>query len=385
MALAAQGFATPRPAAGTRLDARHLRRGVSAAGLLQIDSVNVLVRSHELPLFARLGPYPRGLLARLAYRDRELYECWAHMASFAPVAVEPLLRWKAARHRAVPWAIARDQPDLVQAVLAEVAARGPLSAGELSVGTRSSGSWWGWGEAKTALEWLFLVGDVAVRERRANFERVYDLTERVLPAAVLGAPTPEPEAAQRALVRYAAARLGVATVRDLADYFRLKVGDVRPRLSELVEDGAVVPVAVKGWSDPALLDPSAAIPRRVGARALLSPFDSLIWDRARLERLFGVHLRIEIYTPAPLRVHGYYVLPFLLGERVVARVDLKADRQAGRLLAPAIHSEGTHDRDAVCAALAAELGEMARWLDLPGGVEVGERGDLADPVRARLP
>ena len=383
MALAAQGFATARPAAGARVDMRQVRRAVAHAGVLQIDSVNVLVRSHELPVFARLGPYPREALTRLAYRQRELFEYWGHMASLVPVRLRPLLQWRMDEERMAPWAIVRDQPAFVDAVRTEIKARGPLTAAELPMGTRNQGPWWGWGEAKMALEWLFWVGEISCVERRGNFERVYDLTERVLPAEVLNLPVPSPADSHRELLRFSADRLGVGTARDLADFFRLKVTAARPRLAELVEEGALVPVRVEGWREPAFLAAGAAAPRRVRGQALLSPFDSLVWERSRVERLFGMHLRIEIYTPAPRRVHGYYVLPFLLGERLVARVDLKADRRAGHLLVPGAHAEpGSHPEE-VATPLAAELSEMARWLGLTE-VRVGTRGDLAGALQ-RVP
>jgi uncharacterized protein YcaQ len=270
--------------------------------------------------------------------------------------------------------LGRRRRTYVDAILAEVAERGPLAASELSQGGRGRGSWWGWSEGKTALEWLFWSGRVTTATRR-RFERVYDLTERVLPPAVLGAPTPTEEEAHRSLVRLAARALGVATARDLRDYFRLDAADTRPRLAELVEAGELIPVRVEGWSDPAYLDPAASLPRGVGARALLSPFDSLVWDRPRTERLFGFHYRIALYTPAHLRAHGYYVLPFLLGETLVARVDLKADR-AGRVLrVPAAHAENGVSRRSVAAPLIDELRAMAAWLGLER-VETSSRGGL---------
>ena len=386
IALAAQGFAEPRPSGPA--DMRHLRRVLRRLGLLQIDSVNVLVRAHYLPLFSRLGPYDRNLLDSAAYagRRRTLFEYWGHEASFLPVSLHPLLRWRMARAERGEGVygslarLARERRPFVEAVLAEVAARGPLSAGELSLGGRGQGSWWGWSEGKRALEWLFWAGRVTTATRR-GFERVYDLTERVLPASVLAAPTPSVEDAQRELVRIAARALGVASERDLRDYFRLDVSDARARVAELVEAGELLPVQVEGWAQPAYLDPTARRPRRVEARALVSPFDPLVWERSRAERLFGFRYRLEIYTPAHKREHGYYVLPFLLGDRLVARVDLKADRGAKRLLVHAAHAEERMDRAAVAAALGEELRAVAQWLDLDR-IEVGERGDLAPLLRA---
>ncbi len=269
----------------------------------------------------------------------------------------------------------------VQAILAEVAERGPLTASELSSGGRGRGSWWGWSEGKTALEWLFWSGQVTTAARR-RFERVYDLTERVLPPTILAAPTPSEEDAHRALVGIAARALGVATARDLRDYFRLDATDTRPRLAELVEAGELMPVRVEGWKDPAYLHPAARIPRAVDARALLSPFDSLVWERQRTERLFAFHYRIALYTPAHLRSHGYYVLPFLLGDRLVARVDLKADRAARVLRVPSAHAEAGANRRRVAAALVPELRAMAAWLGLDR-VETFARGGLLRAGRYR--
>jgi uncharacterized protein YcaQ len=386
VALAAQGFTDPRPV-GTP-DRRHLRRVLSRVGLLQIDSVNVVVRSHYLPLFSRLGPYPVSLLDRAAYADHELFEYWGHEASLVPVALHPALRWRMARaaeHFATwgrPARLAQERPDYIAAVLAEVTARGPIGAGELDgERPRSTGPWWDWHDGKVALEWLFWTGQVTTAERR-GFERRYDLTERVLPRAVLDAPTPSVEDGQRELVRVAARAHGVATEADLRDYFRLSPGDSRSRVSELVETGELLPVTVRGWRQPAYLHRDAKLPRWVRARALLSPFDSLIWERSRTERLFGFRFRLEIYTPAPKRVHGYYVLPFLLGDRLVARVDVKVDRPTGTLRALASYAEvGAPPETA--AELAAELGALAGWLGLQR-VEVHDRGDLAAEL-GRMP
>jgi uncharacterized protein YcaQ len=384
IALGAQGFAEPRPAG--RVDARHVRRTLDRVGVLQIDSVNVLVRSYELPLFARLGPYPRPLLTDLVERRRELFEYWAHEASFVPVELHPLLRWRMEAAAGHAWGrmtrMGRDLPEYVAAVLREVTERGPISSAELTDGGEKSGPWWGWSKGKTALEWLFWAGDLTSAGRGPNFERRYDLPERVLPAAILDAPTPPIEDAHRQLLLRAARHHGVGTARDLADYFRIKIPTARPRLLELVEEGALVPVQVDDWKEIAYLHPDARRPRRITAHALLSPFDSLIWERSRVERLFGVKIRVELYTPAPKRVHGYYVLPFLLGDAIVARVDLKSDRKASRLLVQGAYSEDGHGDD-VAVALASELRSMATWLGLDD-VEVKPRGDLANVLRLTL-
>ena len=380
IALGAQGFAEPRPTG--RVDARHVRRALDRVGVLQIDSVNVLVRSYELPLFARLGPYPRPLLTDLIERRRELFEYWAHEASFVPVELHPLLRWRMEAAAGHAWGrmarMGRELPDYVAAVLAEVAERGPISSSELTDGGQKSGPWWGWSKGKTALEWLFWAGDLTSAGRGPNFERRYDLPERVLPATVLDAPTPPIEEAHRQLLLRAAKHHGVGTARDLADYFRIKIPAARPRLHELVEQGAV-PVQVGDWKEIAYLHPDARRPRSINACALLSPFDSLIWERSRAERLFGVRIRIELYTPPPKRIHGYYVLPFLLGDALAARVDLKSDRKASRLLVQAAYTEEGHGDD-VAVPLAAELRAMATWLGLDA-VEVKPRGDLAPALQ----
>lgn len=388
-ALAAQGLARPRPPGP--VDVVRLRRAIERMGLLQIDSVNVLVRSHYLPLFSRLGPYPRDLLDRAAYagRRRGLFEYWGHEASLLPVALHPLLRWRMERAAAGQGTygglarIARERPDYVARTLAEIRDRGPLTAGELAEGGRGGGSWWGWSEGKRALEHLFWAGLVTTAARRAGFDRVYDLPERALPSAVLAAPTPPPAEARRGLLLVAARALGVATARDLRDYFRLDPADAAAGLAELVEAGSLLPAQVEGWAHPAYLHPDARLPRRAEGRALLSPFDPLVWERARAERLFGFRYRLEIYTPAERRIHGYYVLPFLLGDRLVARVDLKADRPARVLRVQAAHAEPGVDPPAVAAALADELGLMARWLGLDAVAAAGP-GDLSPALSAQL-
>jgi uncharacterized protein YcaQ len=392
IALAAQGFADRRPVG--RVDARHIRRVLDRIALLQLDSVNVFCRSHYLPLFARLGPYPRELLDRMSahgtapVRRRELFEYWAHEASLLPVNLQPLLRWRMASVDSTAWGgmlrVARDSPHGVVETRALVAARGPIRANATSVQRppRVPGEMWNWHDGKRALEYLFWAGEVTAA-RRVNFERHYDRTDRVLPAGVLATPTPAVEDAQRELVRIAARALGVATEPDLGDYFRLPRAESKARVAELVAGGELEAVTVQGWAAPAYLWPGARQPRRVGARALLSPFDSLIWFRDRTQRLFGFRYRIEIYTPAARREYGYYVLPFLLGEHLVARVDLKSDRQAGVLLVQGAYLEPGHDARCVAAQLAAELRVTADWLGL-GDVRVAGRGDLAPGLASAL-
>jgi uncharacterized protein len=364
IALAAQGFAVPRPSDPGR---RHLRQLFERLGAVQMDSVNVLARAHFLAPFSRLGAYDPAVLDDLAYhkRPRELFEYWGHEASLMPVALQPLLRWRMAQAERFDagWShvreIARKQPRFIEGVLRQVRERGPIAAGELIEAGKSTGSWWGWSDGKRALEWLFWAGKITTAERR-GFERLYDLPERVLPGEILAMPTPPEEEAQRELLRIAARAHGVATERDLRDYFRLSPAESKSRIADLVENGELRPVEVEGWKQQAYLNPSAKIPAKVNARALLSPFDSLIWERARTQRLFDFNYRLEIYTPAHKRVHGYYVLPFLYGDRLVARVDLKSARKDGAL---DVHYEEHVDANDVVEPLAAELREMADWLD----------------------
>ncbi|HMO00760.1 MAG TPA: crosslink repair DNA glycosylase YcaQ family protein [Miltoncostaeaceae bacterium] len=381
IALGAQGLAGPRP--GGRVDRRHVRRVLDRVGLIQIDSVNVLVRSQELPLFARLGPHPRDVLPRMA-ADVELIEYWCHEASLLPIATWPLMRWRMRSPDGV-WkgvhAIGREAPGLVDEVLAFVTERGPLTVGDLPEPGRRSSSMWGWSQGKRALEYLFWSGALTARRRPSDFARVYDLTERVVPRQVLALPAPDEPGAKRELLLMAARSLGVASLQDLCDYHRINVPRARPLVEGLVEDGLLREVTVEGWDRPAFMHPDAAVPRAARARALLSPFDSLVWFRPRTERLFGFRYRLEIYTPAHKRTHGYYVLPFLLGDRLVARVDLKADRAAGALLVRAAHAEPGEATGATAEALAAELALMAGWLGL-GSVRVAPRGDLAPLLEA---
>jgi uncharacterized protein YcaQ len=386
IALAAQGFADKRPAKPTR---RHLIATIERLALLQIDSVNVVSRSHYLPLFSRLGAYPRSLLEDLAWgRKPALFEYWGHEASLMPLELQPLLRWRMddARQGVGVWKgvakfLAEHRP-FIDKALAAIHDRGPLSAGELELGERGQGGWWGWSEAKRATECLFWAGELTTATRRGTFERVYGLPETVLPKAVWSAPTPPRDEAHRILLRRAARAMGVATERDLRDYFRMGVVEARRGVAELVEAGDLTPVTVEGWDQPAYLAPDAQRPRAVKANALLSPFDNLIWFRERAERLFDVRIRLEIYTPAHKRTHGYYVLPFLQGEAITARVDLKADRKAGLLRVLAAHREPAANA-ATAALLAVELKLRANWLGL-AGVAVASNGDLAPTLAVQI-
>jgi uncharacterized protein YcaQ len=386
IALAAQGFAESRPETPTR---RHLTAAIERLSLLQIDSVNVVSRSHYLPLFSRLGAYPRPLLEDLAWGKKPaLFEYWGHEASLMPLDLQPLLRWRMedARQGVGVWkGVARflaEHRPFIDKALAAIHERGPLSAGELELGERGQGGWWGWSEAKRATECLFWAGELTTATRRGTFERVYGLPEKILPKAIWSAPTPSRDEAHRILLRRAARALGVATERDLRDYFRMGLADARRGVSELVESGDLIPAEVEGWVQPAYLAPDVRRPRKITANALLSPFDNLIWFRERAERLFDVRIRLEIYTPAHKRTHGYYVLPFLQGEAITARVDLKADRKAGLLRVLSAHREPAANA-ATAAALAAELRLMAAWLGL-AGVAVAASGDLAPALASTL-
>lgn len=379
IALAAQGFGRPRPTAPGR---RHLLSTIEALGVVQIDSVNVVSRSHYLPLFSRLGSYDRTLLEDLAWgRKPALAEYWAHEASLTPLSTLPLLRWRMAdaAEGVGVWkgvaAFLRSHADFIQKALDAVAERGPLAASELDLGAKGQGGWWGWSEGKRAMECLFWTGRLTTATRRGSFERVYGLPERVLPKAIHDTPTPDRAEACRQLLAISARAMGVATERDLRDYFRLGLADARQGVADLVEAGVLEQVAVKGWNQPAYLWPAARRPRSIKASALLSPFDNLIWFRERTERMFGVRVRLEIYTPAHKRTHGYYVLPFLQDEAITARVDLKADRKAGKLLVLAAHAE-PEANDETAARLAQELSLMASWLGL-SAVEIRPSGDLA--------
>ncbi|MBV9910581.1 MAG: YcaQ family DNA glycosylase, partial [Hyphomicrobiales bacterium] len=334
-------------------------------------SVNVLVRAHYMPAFSRLGPYDRSLIDAAAWggrKKRRLFEYWAHEASLLPLSLHPLLRWRMARAERgeAGWKglrlFAGQRRAEAQGFLKRIRDEGPSAASDFEENRGRSG-WWEWGDAKQALEWLFWAGHITTATRRGSFERVYDLTERVIPAEILSLPTPDENEAHRALIERAAQALGVGTAQDLRDYFRLGPAGARQAIETLVEAHVLEPVEVPGWAHLAYLHRDARRPRRISARALLAPFDPLVWERSRALRLFDFHYRIEIYTPADKRQHGYYVLPFLLGDRLVARLDLKADRQAGRLLVHAVHLEPNAPSDAM-DAISEELQAMADWLGL---------------------
>jgi uncharacterized protein YcaQ len=392
IALAAQGF-TDR--AHSVPSMRTFDRTLERTGVLQVDSVNVLQRAHYMPLYSRMGPYDVDLLRRAAERrPRRVVEYWAHVQALMPVDLWPLMRHRMDHYRSErgKWGFTADA-DLEPRVLAAVRDRGPVTARDLeqefSSGPRTKDNWgWNWSESRKVLDYLFLVGDVAIAGRNSQFEVVYDVPERVLPAAVLDAPTPTPQDAVTELVRRAARSHGVASGNCLADYYRFRLQpapgkpSAKVAIDQLVESGELTPVTVQGWKRQAYLHRDARLPRRIGARALLSPFDPVVWERARAEALFDFFYRIEIYVPAEKRLHGYYVLPFLLGDRLVGRVDLKADRASRTLLVPgAFAEEGAPAETA--EELAVELRRLAGWLGLDD-VVVGRHGDLSEAVRVAL-
>ena len=367
LALAAQGFDKPRSKSkSSTADAVEV---IKKLGVIQIDSVNVLVRSQELPLFARLGDHDRNAINK-ATAQSKIFEYWGHEAAILPVEIQPLFRWKmnAARTGKIKhWGLTSfyaDNKAFVKRILKHVEANGPVTARELSTRTTKKSSWWDWDEAKTALEYLFLTGQLMSRGRGSDFARIYDITERVLPAKIVNTPTPtENEARKQLLVRAAKAQ-GVATLTDLADYYRQKTAVIKPLVNELIEQGELREVTVNTWVEKAFVHRSAKLPKKLYATALLSPFDSLVWCRPRNERLFDFHYRIEIYTPKEKRKFGYYVLPFMMNGELVGRVDLKADRANAKLLVQSVHTEKGIKRASINGALTDELRALANWLDL---------------------
>lgn len=392
LALSSLGFDLRQPA---RAGPSHVRATAARLGAIQIDSVNVLARAHYLPTFSRYGAYPMSALDDLAHGKRELFEYWGHAACFLPIDMYPLMRWRM-RGQVDAWAgLDAKRKDFIESVYREVVERGPMSAGEISMGGKSTGPWWGWSDGKQAIEFLFRQGRVAVAGRR-NFERLYDLPERVLPAAVLASPTIGERDAKKELLVRAARAMGVGTAKDIAQYFhvdawwdRLSVNGrrtpttIQPLFDELAEDGRLERVRVEGWKQPAFVVPSAKIPKSVDARAIVSPFDPVLWERKWTKAVFDFEYQIEIYVPAPKRIHGYYVLPFLMGDRFAARVDLKADRKSSTLIVHSAYVEAGRDSGTVADALADELRSMAAWLSLES-FAVGRKGNLARALKQLL-
>nr|WP_321462835.1 crosslink repair DNA glycosylase YcaQ family protein [uncultured Cohaesibacter sp.] len=390
IALRAQGF-LPQMRSLKRIDRRHIDRLFEHVSLLQIDSVNVLDRAHYLTAFARLGDYDKATLDRLAHdvsqkgQPKDYFEYWGHEASLVPVSLYPALRWRmerARRHQGV-WRklsrYAREHPDVIRQVQQDIADRGPLCVSDLEKRGSRSSSWWGWNDSKLALEFLFWCGHI-VAAGRQGFTRYYDLPERVIPAEFLNAEPLDEKDAQRHLMMLAAKSNGIGTEKCLKDYFRLSTEEARAALGSLVEDGTIEAVKVEGWDAPTYLFKDASLPARANCQALLAPFDSLIWYRDRAEALFDFHYRIEIYVPKEQRRFGYYVLPFLMGDRLVARLDLKANRQEAILEVFAAYGEKGINKHKVSEALAKELALMAGWMKLEA-IRVGERGDLAGSLK----
>ncbi|HEY0520083.1 MAG TPA: crosslink repair DNA glycosylase YcaQ family protein [Ilumatobacteraceae bacterium] len=378
IALGAQGFADARPTG--RVDRRHFRRVLDRMGLIQIDSVNVLVRSQELPLFARLGPHPRSMIHD-ATKAGELFEYWVHEASHVDMNHHQLHRWRMQRdHKWARWFTLNERrPEYIEDVYRRIEADGPVVAGDLSERIGKKGQWWDWDDAKVALEHLFWKGRVSVTRRPADFARIYDLTERVIPAEVLSRPDVPEIDARKQLLELAARHHGIGTLSDLADYHRQSLQQCKPLIGDLVEDGVLRVVDVEGWPNPAYVHKDARVPRRINACALLSPFDPIVWNRDRAMRLFGFHYRIEIYTPQPKRTYGYYVLPILWGDSLVGRLDMKSDRQGGALLVQGSYAEPGVPIEEVADDLAPELIAMAHWLGLDR-VDVLPRGDMASTL-----
>ena len=382
IALGAQGFGVKRPTG--RVDARHFRRVMERIGLVQLDSVNVCVRTHYMPFYARLGPYDRDKLDGWLNRSGENFEYWCHEAAVLPVDRYPLWRWKMDEMR--PWrraqALMDAHPELLGDVLRQVDEHGPLTVTDLDAPNHRDEPWWGYGFGKVALEVLFAEGKIGAL-RTGNFTRLYDTPERMIAAPHLSAPGVPKEEAYRHLLREAVRHHGIGTALDLIDYYRLHAPTARPVLAALADAGDIEEVEVPGWRGPVYLDPHAIRPRSITGATFLSPFDPVVWYRDRAERLFDFRYRIEIYVPQPKRVHGYYVLPFMLDGELVGRCDLKADRKGGRLLVQSAFVEEDDDPVRVADAMAPELERFASWLGLVD-VRVQSKGNLVGKLRERL-
>ena len=392
LALSSLGFGAKKPA---KAGVAHVRATAKRLSAIQVDSVNVLARAHYMPTFSRYGPYPTAALDQLVHEKRELFEYWGHAACLLPIELYPALRWRMEGQLEGWGELEKEQLAFIEAVHAEVAERGPLSAGELSNGGKGTGNWWGWSDGKRAIEFLFRQGRVAIAGRR-NFERLYDIPEHVFPREVLKAKPLSAEGGKKDLLVRAARAMGVGTARDIAMYFQVDMwwdratanGRREPAkthvlFDELVEEGHLEKVEVEGWKRPGYVIPGAKVPRTIDARAIVSPFDPLMWERKWTKSVFDFDYQIEIYVPAARRIYGYYVLPFVLGDRFAGRVDLKADRKASTLLVQAAWLEPGREPKAVAAALADELRSIARWLGLES-IKAGPKGSLARPLAKAL-
>ena len=392
LALSSLGFGREKPA---RAGMAHVRETAARLSAIQIDSVNVLTRAHYVPTFSRYGPYPASALDDLVHGRRELFEYWGHAACFLPIDLYPLMRWRM-DNQLEAWAgLGRKQKAYNEAVFKEVMERGPIAAGDISISGRSKGPWWGWSDGKRAIEFLFRQGRVAIAGRR-NFERLYDVPERVFPASVLAAKAVAPAEAKKELVVRATRAMGIGTAKDIAQYFEIDgwwdrlsaKGRRAPAktlalLDELVEDGRLEQVGVEGWTRPAYVIPGVKIAPSIDACAIVSPFDPVLWQRSWTKAVFDFDYQIEIYVPGPKRIYGYYVLPFLFGDRFAARVDLKAERKTSTLIVHAAYVEPRRDVRAVAAALAREVRSMAAWLSLES-FKVGPKGNLAKSLKGAL-
>ncbi len=389
IALHAQGF--QGQSRDTKANWPKIAKAVDALHLLQIDSVNVLVRSHYLPLYARLGHYDMAALDKRSFDNnhRHFFECWAHEASLVPLSLHPLMRWRMDRslkgegtYKAMD-AFGKESRDYLKSTLAFIVKNGPTRVREIPDGGKSLGAWWGWSKGKLALETLFDQGLVTAATRQ-GFERIYDIPERVIPAGILALPTPAEDEAMRQLVAKSGEALGIATELDLRDYFRLPVAAFKNAFAETVEAGILRPVQVEGWKQPGYIHSAAKLPRQAGATALLSPFDPLVWNRDRAERLFNFHYRIELYTPEAKRKFGYYVLPFLHGDKLAGRLCLKADRATSTLRVNAAHHEAGIETASISTQLVAELELMASWLSLEK-LAISQNGNLSSALRQTCP
>jgi hypothetical protein len=393
LALVSLGFGARKPA---RAGTAHVRATIARLSAIQIDSVNVVARAHYLPTFSRYGPYPTSALDTLAHGRRELFEYWGHAACFLPMELYPLMRWRMENQCAAWGDVSAKGRQFVEAVYREVEERGPIAAGELSMGGKSTGPWWGWSKGKRAIELLFRQGRVAVAGRR-NFERLYDIPERVIPQTVLRSGAVAATEAKKTLIMRAARAMGIGTAREIAQYFHIDAwwdrlstdGRRAPAkthvlFDELVEEGRLQRVRVEGWGQPALVASGVKIPRSIEASAIVSPFDPVLWERRWTKAVFGFDYQIEIYVPGPKRIYGYYVLPFLFGDRFAARVDLKAERKTSTLIVHAAYVEPGFNERRVATALASELRSMAAWLSLES-FAVGSKGNLAPALTRALP